>query len=155
MAKNVWNWSRDVLVCTNGRATLTQEQKEALQKKEIQVVEERITALGGPRGMLERVVFATHEESARQGGFVVPQWSQASPFGALLGCDTNASGGIVTDNLGRSTVKGVYAAGEVLGMPSQLIIAAGQGSMAATGVNMDLIQSEFCNRRSLLSPARA
>src|SRR5689334_22506878 len=73
MAKIVWNWSRDVLVCTNGHSTLTTEQKETLQKKEIQVVEDTITALVGKNGMLERVVFASHEESKRQGGFVVPQ----------------------------------------------------------------------------------
>jgi thioredoxin reductase len=49
---------------------------------------------------------------------------------------------IVTDRLGRTSVKGVYAAGEVMAL-SQIIIAAAQGSMAAAGVNMDLIQSEF------------
>jgi thioredoxin reductase len=143
MAKIVWNWSRDVLVCTNGHATLTQEQKETLQRKEIQVVEDSITALVGKMGMLERVVFASHEESQRQGGFVVPQWSQASGFGTLLGCDLNAPGGIVTDNFGRTMVKGVYAAGEVIGVPSSLIMAAAQGSMAAAGVNTDLTESAF------------
>jgi thioredoxin reductase len=143
MAKLVWNWSRNLLVCTNGHALLTAEQKATLQKKEIQVVEDRITALVGERGMLERVVFASHEESARQGGFVVPYWSQASSFGAQLGCDTNAIGGTVTDPLGRTSVKGVYAAGEVLGGTSQLIVAAAQGSMAGAGVNTDLTQSEF------------
>jgi thioredoxin reductase len=143
MAKIVWNWSRDVLVCTNGHATLTQEQKETLQRKEIQVVEDSITALVGKMGMLERVVFASHEESQRQGGFVVPQWSQASGFGTLLGCDLNAPGGIVADNFGRTMVKGVYAAGEVIGVPSSLIMAAAQGSMAAAGVNTDLTESAF------------
>jgi len=147
MARNVWNWSRNLLVCTNGHATLTEEQKAALRKNEIQIVEDRITALVGTRGMLERVVFTTHEESARQGGFVVPQWHQASPFGALLGCEMNARDGsvvdgIMADRFGRTSVKGVYAAGEVI-VPSQLIVAAAQGSMAAAGVNMDLTQSEF------------
>jgi thioredoxin reductase len=144
MAKIVWNWSRDVLVCTNGPALLTQEQKETLQKKEIQVVEDSITALVGRMGMLERVVFATHEESKRQGGFVVPQWSQASGFGTLLGCDMNALGGIVTDDFGRTTVPGVYAAGDAsVVIPSQLIIAAASGSRATAGVNTDLTESAF------------
>ena len=142
-AKTLWNWSRDILVCTNGHATLMQEQKETLQKKEIQIIEDRITALVGTRGMLERVVFATHEESKRQGGLVVSQWHQASEFGARLGCDTNATGGIVIDQFGRTSVKGVYAAGEAMSGPSQLLIAAAQGSMAAVGVNTDLTQSEF------------
>jgi thioredoxin reductase len=144
MAKIVWNWSRDVLVCTNGHATLTPEQKETLQKKAIQVVEDTITALVGKNGMLERVVFASLEESQRQGGFVVPQWTRASGFGALLGCDSNALGAIVTDDFGRTTIPGVYAAGDAsVVVPSQLIIAAASGSRAAAGVNMDLTESAF------------
>lgn len=144
MAKIVWNWSRDVLVCTNGKALLTQEQKETLQKKEIQVVEDSITALVGKMGMLERVVFATQEERRREGGFVAPQLLQASPFGEVLGCEMNVMGGIVTDPLGRTTVPGVYAAGDVsVVVPHQLIIAAAAGSRAAAGVNTDLTESEF------------
>jgi thioredoxin reductase len=144
MAKVVWNWSRDVLVCTNGHASLTQEQKETLQRNEIQVVEDTITALVGKNGMLERVMFASHEERTRQGGFVVPQWSQASGFGALLGCDMYALGGIVTDDFGRTTIPGVYAAGDAsVVIPSQLIIAAASGSRAAAGVNTDLTESAF------------
>lgn len=142
MAKTIRNWSQDVLICTNGHHILTHEQKEVLQKKEIQVVEDPITALVGKNGMLERIVFATHEEIAREGGFVAPQQIQASAFGSLLGCDLNTTGGIVVDQFGRTSVKGVYAAGEVISI-SQLLIAAAQGSIAAVGVNMDLIESEF------------
>lgn len=142
LASLVWNWSHDLLVCTNGHQSLTDEQKEKLRSKEIQVIEDPITALVGEQGMLERVVFATHEERRRSGGFVAPQMLQASSFGAQLGCEQNPMGGTATDNFGRTNVKGVYAAGEVI-VPSQLIIAAGQGSAAAAGVSMDLILGEF------------
>jgi len=144
ITKGIWNWSRDLLVCTNGHHVLTQEQKEMLQRKEIQVVEDIITTLVGKNGMLERVVFATHEEIAREGGFVAPQWLQASSFGIQLECDLNAMGGTVTDDFGRTTVSGVYAAGDAsVVAPSQLIFAAAAGSKAAAGVNMDLTESEF------------
>lgn len=144
MAKIVWNWSRDVLVCTNGHHPLTSEQHETLRRKGIQIVEDRITGLVGKHGYLERIVFATQGESSRTGGFVVTQLRQASPFGEALGCEMDAMGRIVTDPLGRTTVPGVYAAGEATGGgPSQLIIAAAEGSRAAAGVNTDLIESEF------------
>lgn len=140
----VWNWSRNLLVCTNGHSHLTEEQKETLQKKEIEVIEDPITALVGKQGMLERVVFSTHEERMRQGGFVVPKWTQASPFGAQLGCEPTALGGIMTDDFGRTTVPGVYAAGDAsVVMPSQLIYAAAAGSRAAAGVSAVLFQSDF------------
>jgi len=142
MAILIWNWSHNLLVCTNGHQPLTDEQKEKLRSKEIQVIEDPITALIGEQGMLERLTFATHEEQRRSGGIVAPQLFQASPFAAQLGCELNAMGGAVTDPFGRTTVKGIYAAGEVI-MPSQLIVSASQGSIAAAGVSIDLIQSEF------------
>jgi thioredoxin reductase len=138
----IWNWSRDLLLCTNGHQILTREQKEKLQKKEIQVFEDSIAVLVGKNGMLERVVFSTGEEVARTGGFMTVQWTQAAPFASLLGCNLNEMGGPTIDMLGRTSVKGVYAAGEVT-LPSQLIVSAAQGSAAAAGVNTDLIQSEF------------
>ena len=132
-----------MLVCTNGHHVLTEEQKETFNRNGIQVNEDPITALIGTKGMLERVVFATGEESICKGGFVAPQLIQASSFGSLLECDMNAMDNIVIDAFGRTSVKGVYAAGDIVGMPFQLIMAAMQGSIAAAGVNTDLIQSEF------------
>lgn len=144
LAKIVWNWSHDLLICTNGHQILTEAQRETLRKKGIQVVEDRITALVGKHGQLERIVFATQEERSREGGFVASQLLQASPFGEVLGCEMNVMGGIVTDLLGRTTVPGVYAAGDVsVAVPHQLIIAAAAGSRAAAGVNTDLTESEF------------
>jgi thioredoxin reductase len=144
LVKVVWNWSHDLLLCTNGHQLLTREQQETLRQKGIQVVEDRITALVGKHGQLERIVFATREEKSREGGFVAPQLLQASPFGEVLGCEMNVMGGIVTDPFGRTTVPGVYAAGDAsVVVPAQLIIAAAEGSRAAAGVNTDLTESEF------------
>lgn len=143
-AKIVWNWSRDLLICTNGQQVLTPEQQETLSKNGIQVVEDRISALVGKDGQLERIEFATHDPIAREGGFVATHLRQAVPFATQLGCEMTEHGGIVTDILGRTTVRGVYAAGDTtLGEPAQLIIAAAAGSKAAAGVNTDLIERDF------------
>lgn len=144
LAKVVWNWSHDLMLCTNGHTILSAEQKAVLQRNGIEVVEDTITALVGRDGVLERVVFASHEASAREGGFVVSQLSQASGFGAQLGCEMNAQGNMAIDELGRTTVPGVYAAGDAAGMaPAQLVIAAAAGSRAAAAVNTDLTERAF------------
>ena len=144
LVKVIWNWSHDLLVCTNGHQVLDSEQQAALRRKGIEVVEDRITTLVGKGGQLEQVVFATQGAHARRGGFVAPRLLQASPFGEELGCEMNVMGGIVTDAFGRTTVPGVYAAGDAsVVVPAQLIIAAAEGSRAAAGVNTDLTENEF------------
>lgn len=144
MVKTLYNWSKDLIVCTNGQSVITAEEKALLKQKNIQVFEQKITALVGNQGLLERVVFEDREEVLRQGGFVTPQWSQANSFAEVLGCKTNEMGGIITDGFGRSRVEGVYAAGDASVIaPAQLIIAAAEGSRAAIGVNSDLTQMDF------------
>ncbi|OMF37606.1 pyridine nucleotide-disulfide oxidoreductase [Paenibacillus sp. FSL H8-0548] len=142
--KVVYNWSKDLIVCTNGHATLTNDQKELLLSKGITIREEPISAFIGQNGMLEQVRFTDGTQIERTGGFVSPSFLPKALFGESLGCALTEIGGIKTDDFGRSTIHGLYAAGDAsYFMPSQLIYAAADGSKAAVGVNMDLIDEQF------------
>lgn len=115
-----------------------------LQRKGIKIFEQKINTLVGENGLLEAVIFEDDQIEKRSGGFVTPEWIQASPFGKSLGCEINQLGGFITDELGRTNIKGIYAAGDTCVIaPSQVIIAAAQGSRAAIGVNSDLTQEEI------------
>lgn len=143
-AQITYNWSRDLLVCTNGHPVLTEEQKKVLISKGIQVMEQKIASLAGQDGQLEQVIFADGTRVNRKGGFAGSQWTQATSFATDLGCAMNTQGGIITDTLSRTNVQGVYAAGDLsISMPAQLIIAAADGSKAAMGVNADFTHDEF------------
>ncbi|MCA0756237.1 NAD(P)/FAD-dependent oxidoreductase [Paenibacillus sp. N4] len=143
-AQIVSNWSSDLLVCTNGRDSLSAEQLGQLARKGIQVNRRRIRTLTGANGRLKSIVFDNGEEIARTGGFVSPLWDHAVPFGTDLGCAMTQQGGIVTDAFGRTTARGVYAAGDASVIsPAQLVIAAGEGSKAAIGINTDLTNDDF------------
>lgn len=140
----LYNWSHDIVLCTNGHHVLGSAQKELLHKHSIQIIEEKISALQGSAGLLKRVVFADGQEIERTGGLVAVDWSQATSLGQDLGCEINNLKCIVVDELGRTTVKGVYAAGDtVSAMASQLIHAASSGSRAASCIIMDFTQSYF------------
>lgn len=144
MAKTLYNWSVRLAVCTNGHRALTAQQHEALGRRNIKVYEHRIVRLIGENGALQKVLFEGGGEYVCEGGFVTPQTALSSSIGQSLGCRTNALGGIITDDFGRTNVAGVYAAGDTAAVaPSQLIIAAGAGSRAAIGVNSDLTNEDF------------
>jgi thioredoxin reductase len=147
LPKVIYNWSRDLVVCTNGHQALSDEQKRFLDRYGIRVIEAKIAALVGEvgqPGQLERIIFENHPDIERAGGFVEIQRKQAATIAQDLGCETDEVGGIVTDELGRTNVKGVYAAGDAVNyMQNQLIWAAAGGSRAAIGVNTDLTASFF------------
>ncbi|MCR2805138.1 NAD(P)/FAD-dependent oxidoreductase [Paenibacillus soyae] len=145
LTRLAYQWSRNLLVCTNGSMrALTGEELQLLQRKGVAVSHDRIKELAGSEGMLRAVAFENGGSSKRTGGFVSPYWRHASPLGELLGCRMNESGGIETDALGRTSVYGVYAAGDASVIaPAQAVIAAGEGSRAAIGMNSDLAREDF------------
>ncbi len=56
--------------------------------------------------------------------------------------DKNGSGEIIVDNLNRTNVSGVFAAGDVTNVPEkQIIVAAGEGAKAVLGVFRYLAQT--------------
>jgi thioredoxin reductase len=142
--QTIYNWSKDLIVCTNGEAFQNTAQKELLQKKGIKIMESKIKNFVGKSGQMEKVTFDDGKRVSTRGGFVMPQLVQASDFGTLLGCQYNPLGGITVDSFGRTNIKGIYAAGDASVItPAQIIIAAAEGVRAAAGVNTDLTQKEF------------
>jgi thioredoxin reductase (NADPH) len=60
-----------------------------------------------------------------------------------LGAKVNAAGDVVVDLGMRTTVEGLYAAGCVTPANCQMIIAAGQGAIAAQAINRDLFEESL------------
>jgi thioredoxin reductase len=144
LAKVLYKWSQDLVVCTNGSSIVTEEEKMTLASRGITVTEKRVAALHGNHGRLQQVEFTDGTRIHRTGGFITPQWQTHSAFGRELGCEENELGGIVTDGTGRSTVPGFFAAGEAAtGSASQLILAAASGSLAAVTINTELMEEDF------------
>lgn len=146
-AKLLYNWSQDIVVCTNGHDALTTEQRQLLASRGIRIIETPVAKFSGKNGMLERVHFTDGTHIERSGGLVGPTFVPNARFAEALGYETTDNDGIVTDEMGRTTAAGVYAAGDsAYVMPSQLIYAAASGSKAAMAVMADYIEEEWKER---------
>ncbi|MCV9887895.1 NAD(P)/FAD-dependent oxidoreductase [Metabacillus halosaccharovorans] len=144
LAKMIYQWSHDLVVCTNGKSVLEGDDELLLKRKGLIIKKERIETLSGSNGKLEKVIFEDGTTMNRVGGFVTTDLQQPNNLAISLGCELNHTNGIIVDDFGRTNIEGVYAAGETtFSGPSQLIIAAGQGVRAAAGINYDLIMKEF------------
>ena len=62
-----------------------------------------------------------------------------------LGCDVDDDGWVVADATGRTSVPGVWVAGNVANPRAQVITAAGEGSAAAIAINADLVDDDVRN----------
>jgi thioredoxin reductase len=59
-----------------------------------------------------------------------------------VGLELDELGFVVVDVTGRTSVAGVWAAGNVADPRAQVITAAGEGSAAAIAVNADLVEED-------------
>lgn len=88
-------WSRDIVLCTDGPAELSDAQRRQLAQHGIAVHEEPISCLEGTsQGVLERVVFVTGTKLARRALFFNTGQTQRSSRFARLRCNLTAKGGI-------------------------------------------------------------
>ncbi|MFS0749324.1 NAD(P)/FAD-dependent oxidoreductase [Oceanobacillus sp. 1P07AA] len=144
MGKKLSNWSKDIVVCTNGNRVLTEIQKRSFAKNGIQILEEKIDELIGENGQLQKIRFISGDEIHREGGLVTVGLKQASPFAESLGCVISDNGGIKTDGFGRTNIPGIYASGDTtISTPSQLIMAAAEGNKVGAMIVSDLIDESF------------
>ena len=71
------------------------------------------------------------EQLATEGVFIAIGYDPNAEVARLLGAAIDKEGYIKTDTRQKTTVKGVYAAGDVTGGVKQITVAVGQASVAA------------------------
>lgn len=140
-------WSHDLVVCSHGPAYLGEEDRRKLARFRIGLKEEVIVRLEGnpecKEGSLERIVFADGSALARRALFVRLPQRQFSPLAESLGCALNDRNQVKTDANGRTSVPGVFAAGDLSRPLQQVMTAAVDGTTAGMAINYDLLMEEF------------
>src|SRR5919107_298478 len=71
--QTIYNWSKDLVVCTNGRPFQNSEQKRLIRNKGIKIMENKIINFVGKDGQMEKIIFENGESVVRKGGFVLPK----------------------------------------------------------------------------------
>ncbi len=143
LAKLLRVLTADLVICSNGDAELDSEQRTFLDKHGIRVIETTIERVEGQDTQVSTIIFVDGSMLARKALFIAPITTQHSDFSAQLGCEITPNGTTKIDNFGHTTVKGIYAAGDMSFGARQLIIAASQGAFAGIGINVDLVEEDF------------
>lgn len=150
-------WTDDLIVYTNGVAPLDDAGRARLAAAGVVVDERVVEDLEGDRTGMTGVRLADGHVEPRTGGFVRPVWhadldwlrtsatsgntaANGDTPGALEGLQRDTQGLLVVDRVGRTSVPGLYAVGDVTPPgPEQLIVAAGHGAATAAAVHRDLV----------------
>jgi thioredoxin reductase len=129
--------SDDIVLLTDGNSDLDPDEAEQLRQRGIAIRDDPVARLEAEGRKLARVVFADGSTDDRTGLFFMPSFTP-SPLPAQLGCELDESDAIVIDEDGRTSVPGVFAAGDATTDKKAVVLAAAAGSRAAYAINAGL-----------------
>ena len=131
LARALVEWAATVTVVTPP-AVLREESTEAaeLRAAGVQLVADDVAEICGPRSALECVRLTNGRRVSCDAAFFAIDCRPRAPLAAELGCEFDEDGFVRVDEHGRTSVAGVYAAGDMTPGLQLVQVAAAGGAIA-------------------------
>lgn len=140
MSKLLRHWNPELTVLTNGPSQLTPSQKELLTRNKINIIEEPIKRITHKLGYLEAIEFASFHLKGLKAMYAHPKMEQHCDIPIRLGCKLDDYGKLVTDEFQRTTVAGIFAAGDNATMLRSVANVVSRGQMAGVAIQRELLK---------------
>src|SRR5690606_26615676 len=111
-AQLIRNWTKDLTIFTNGKATLTQEQSDKIAKHNIPIIEKEIAYLKHENGNVQQIIFKDNSTFNLKAIYSRPNFEQHCKIPEILGCELTEQGFIKVDMFQKTTVTNVFACGD-------------------------------------------
>lgn len=137
-------WSDDVTLLADGPAQFGADEAAQLRAAGVAVDERPVAGLAGAGASLTHVVFAEGSERACRGLLVPVTLHQRSDLAVQLGATLAppgpvAAGAVAVDAMGRTTVPGLFAAGDAAVQMPSVATAIATGTTAAAALVHDAV----------------
>jgi thioredoxin reductase len=136
----------DIVLCTDGRqAEMEATTQHVLQANGVRICDDLVVRVSGQADRYVRLTLSPGWTLERRALFVHPHLRQRSGLPEQLGCTILPDGAVQVDELGHTSVEGVYAAGDMCRTPAmpapaaQVVMAAGAGARAAVILDQELL----------------
>lgn len=139
----VKNLTEDVTLITREKANLTDEQREKLNRNNIQIIENEIAELKNNNGIAESIIFSDGTEIKFEAVYGAFPFHQHSEIPKNLGCEFTEFGHIKTDQFQKTNVPGLFVCGDNSSMMRSVSNAVMTGNVAGAMVNMELVTDCF------------
>lgn len=140
-AQIVRQWSGDVVYFA-AAGLPTEDERRGLAARSIDVVEGTVRRVLVEDDRLCGLELDDGRAVELDALFVPPRFVPNDELLLGLGCELDQDGWAIADRTGRTSVAGVWVAGNVADLRAQVITAAGQGSTAAIALNADLVDED-------------
>jgi thioredoxin reductase len=138
-ARLVRNWTDKLTIFTNGPASFEPAQQQLLATLPATVVTTPVQALAHQAGYLTHVVLADGRHLPLRALYARPPFEQHCALPLALGCAHSETGHIAVDGFQKTSVPGIYAAGDATTMLRGVSGAVAAGTLAGAMLNRELL----------------
>jgi thioredoxin reductase len=149
----------DIVLCTDGRqAEIGEPTQHVLKANGVRICDDLVARVDGQPGLYVRLTMFPGWILERRALFVHPRLRQRSDLAERLGCAILPDGAVQIDELGHTSVEGVYAAGDMCRTPAmpapaaQVVMAAGAGARAAVILDQELLAHDVVRAAQAAPP---
>ncbi|PJZ75257.1 NAD(P)/FAD-dependent oxidoreductase [Leptospira neocaledonica] len=141
----IYDLASDLIVITNGKAELKEEQKDLLNRKKIRLIEEKIIGFIYEGEKLKAITFENGVTIERDALYALPSfpYKLKSKIGEELGCEKDQFGFYKVGERGKTSIDGVYACGDNANGAHSVLLAAASGGMAGAGIVHELLSEKL------------
>lgn len=133
------NWTDKLTIFTNGPATLQSEQRLRLADRGIAVEEAPVQQLRHKNGYLAHLDLADGRTVPLAALYARLPFEQHCTLPQALGCAHSEAGYVAVDNFQKTSMPGIYAAGDATSPMRAVAAAVAAGMMAGAMLNRELI----------------
>ena len=143
LSKLISNWSDKLTLFTNGKSTLNIEQSTCLASHNIKVIEKEILSIHHSAGYVKAIEFFDRTKYSVSGIFTKLPLKQHCEIPIHFGCELSETGHIKIDEFGKTTIPGIYAAGDCTMVLRSVTLSMASGMKSAASMNKELIDESF------------
>ncbi|WP_316835281.1 NAD(P)/FAD-dependent oxidoreductase [Pedobacter nutrimenti] len=136
------NWTDQLTIFTNGPSTITAAQADQLALKNIFIVEKKIRKFQHLKGYIQSMNFNDGSTFQLDAIYAKLPFEQHCLIPEHLGCEINEQGYIQIDEFQRTSIPGIYAAGDNTTSMRSVASAVAAGTKAGAFINHDLISGK-------------
>lgn len=138
-AQLISNWTGKLTVFTNGPSEISEEKTKRLLENNIRINEKVIAGLEHNNGEVDHIRFEDGTRADVEALFVRAPFTQHCAIPEELGCELTPEGLLKVDEFKKTSVPGVYAAGDNSSMLRAVSVAVASGTLAGAMINHEMI----------------
>nr|WKN38050.1 NAD(P)/FAD-dependent oxidoreductase [Tunicatimonas sp. TK19036] len=143
MGKLIQHWAGALTLFTNGKPTLSAEQIDFIEQMNIKIIDTEIEELVHDSGYLKHVLLQDGTTVDLTAMFSKIDFEQHCKIPLDLGCAMTEHGHLEVDTFQKTSVDGIFAAGDNATPMRALSLAISSGTKVGAFINVELIKEQL------------